>query len=140
MLIFSCFKHLLKRGLSLEIMGLLLRKDVSVNTASKDGQTSLYIAAQKDQMKVVELLLSNGVSTVVNTASGTLIDMAIKKNSLSLIRTLFYYSVIQGNLRPADLLLRCTVRINVNEPVEGTLTLLHRDWYLRRFIYCPFWS
>jgi ankyrin repeat protein len=73
---------------SLAIVKLLLKKEASVHSLTKEGNSLLHVAIEKENLAVIDLLLSQGALwTVENEQGQTPLEYAFKKNP-ELLKTL----------------------------------------------------
>lgn len=66
-----------------EIVELLLRNGVEINSKNKNGSTALDVAVEKGFGKIVEILMQSGADPKVENKNGkTAIDIANEKGKL----------------------------------------------------------
>lgn len=69
-----------------EIVELLLRNGVDINSKNKNGSTALDIAVEKGFGKIVEILMQSGADPKVENKNGkTAIDIANEKGEIIFI-------------------------------------------------------
>lgn len=77
-----------------EIVELLLRNGVDINSINKNGSTALDIAVEKGFGKIVEILMQGGANPKLENKNGkTAIDIANEKG-----KTIFIYKIMSTDL------------------------------------------